>query len=102
MKIILSLEIPDAERNAIARLVAGKAVKRLATRKEVAALAMDAFEAVLASVRADAGCLPGAGSAGPIYKESQQAPLALFEACGPAPPQISVRGRVGREDSGHG
>ena len=91
MKIILSLEVPDRERSAIASLAAGKAVKRLATRKEVTALALDAFEAVLASVRADAERLPKAGSPGPMYKESPQGSLALFEATGPASPQVSAR-----------
>ncbi len=37
MKTVIRLDITDAQRNALAQLLAGKPVKRLATREEVAA-----------------------------------------------------------------
>ena len=36
MKTVIRLDVTDAQRNALARLLAGKDVKRLATREEVA------------------------------------------------------------------
>lgn len=46
MKVSLSLEVSDPQRNALARLIEGKDIKRLATRDEVRAYVTGCVESL--------------------------------------------------------
>ena len=101
MKRNIAVEIDDTDRNALARLVAGKAVKRLASRKEIAAFVMDAFEAVLASVRVDASRLSGSNVPKP-ERVAPGIPAPVRSAVSPRHPPLGCPGRLGGGRPIHG